>query len=125
MAICQAHKPSETHLESVTEKGDRSKSKTSYDPVCGKWGQVRTTLILDRIVLIIPSPGARTDQVGRSGRHRHSRRRYCFRNVRRYRFRRVAQSLEHLAEAARNDGDGHGCRSLRLLLVLLSRKFDA
>jgi hypothetical protein len=26
MAICQAHKPSETHLESVTEKGDRSHS---------------------------------------------------------------------------------------------------
>src|SRR5258707_15422411 len=24
MAICQTHKPSETHLESVTEKGDRS-----------------------------------------------------------------------------------------------------
>jgi hypothetical protein len=27
MAICQAHKPSETHLESVTEKGDRSLDK--------------------------------------------------------------------------------------------------
>jgi hypothetical protein len=26
-AICQAHKPSETHLESVTEKGDRSQQK--------------------------------------------------------------------------------------------------
>src|ERR1019366_3336765 len=27
MAICQAHKPSETHLESVTEKGDRSQAR--------------------------------------------------------------------------------------------------
>lgn len=38
MAICQAHKLSETHLESVTENGDRSFVKVSYHPVCGEWG---------------------------------------------------------------------------------------
>ena len=34
-AICQAHKPSETRLESVTEIGDRSRSLKSYSVVCG------------------------------------------------------------------------------------------
>src|SRR6266852_5048505 len=34
----EKHKPSATHLESVTEKGDRSPSTKSYSDSCGKWG---------------------------------------------------------------------------------------
>jgi phosphomannomutase len=51
MAICQARKLPETHLESVTEKGDRSRWILSYAQVNGCWGQV--TQMNDKTVVTL------------------------------------------------------------------------
>jgi hypothetical protein len=61
-AICQAHKPSETRLESVTEKGDRSPSQKSYSALCRKRGAGH--------LLALPFCGHELVAVGQMHRHK-------------------------------------------------------